>query len=80
MSQDSNQWQTQIEACESLKEWDDIRVKLLGKSGLITLMLKELGGLSPENKKIKGAQINALKENTLALLNTKKTALKTANL
>lgn len=75
MSQDLNHWQQQIAASQSLKQLDDLRVHLLGKSGVITGLLKGLGAIAPEERREKGAQINQLKETVQSLIETKKTEL-----
>ena len=75
MSQDLKYWHLEIEKCDSLKQWDDMRLTLLGKTGSITLMLKELGKLAPEDRKARGAQINQLKESVSHLLEAKKESL-----
>lgn len=68
-------WRQEIEACESLVGLDGIRVRLLGKNGQLTEMLKELGGLDPESRKTKGAEINALKTAVLDVLESRKDVL-----
>ena len=55
-------WKQAIEACESPQSLEDIRVQLLGKSGLITQQLKELGKLSPELRREHGALLNAIRD------------------
>jgi phenylalanyl-tRNA synthetase alpha chain len=52
----------EIAAAESLDALDQLRVHLLGKSGLVTEQLKLLGKLPPEERKARGAEINALKD------------------
>lgn len=78
MSQASLQqeWLQQIQALESLTALDDLRVHLLGKNGLVTQQLKTLGTLAPEERKSKGAEINALKEHITLAIEEKKTLLK----
>jgi phenylalanyl-tRNA synthetase alpha chain len=38
-----------------------LRVELLGKSGVLTQALKQLGGMEPEARKARGAELNILK-------------------
>lgn len=61
MSQQVQQWQLEINATQSIRSLEDLRIRLLGKSGEITSMLKTLGSLPPEERKEKGAEINQLK-------------------
>ena len=44
-----------------LRAWDAIRVGVLGKSGALTNLLKELGKAAPEERKARGAALNVLK-------------------
>jgi hypothetical protein len=53
-----------------------VRVGALGKKGSISELLKTLGGMSPEERKTKGAQINALKDKANEAIAAKRTALK----
>lgn len=62
MSQAIQNWKEEIHQCNSLKELDDIRIRLLGKTGEITQMLKTLGTLDADLRREKGAEINQLKE------------------
>lgn len=47
---------------------DDVRVRYLGKKGQLTVLLKGLGSLSPEERPKAGAAINAAKEQVQAWL------------
>jgi phenylalanyl-tRNA synthetase alpha chain len=74
-SQGLQHWQQSIESCISTKELEDMRVKLLGKSGAITLMLKELGTLPAEQRKQRGAEINALKDQVVSTIEQRRYSL-----
>ena len=52
----------QISNATSFEGLDALRVSLLGKSGLITLQLKQLGSIAAEQRKAAGEQINRSKE------------------
>jgi len=52
----------QIEQAASLQELDDLRVATFGKKGFLTLLLKDLGTQSLEEKRLKGALLNQEKE------------------
>jgi len=60
----------EIDAAATPQALEDIRVSALGKKGRVTMLLKELGGLSVEEKKTFGAALNQLKNNINARLNT----------
>ncbi|MCE2715821.1 MAG: phenylalanine--tRNA ligase subunit alpha [Pseudomonadota bacterium] len=69
------QWLQQIQTASNLAELDDLRVHLLGKNGVITQQLKTLGTLSPEERKTKGAEINALKDEIVLAIDKQKETL-----
>ena len=54
-------WLDRIESAQTLPELEEIRVALFGKNGVITVQLKGLGSLSPDQKREKGLEINALR-------------------
>src|SRR3954454_8549781 len=56
------------------------RVAALGKSGSVTALLKTLGGLSPDERKVQGPAINGLKDRVNAALNAKREGFKGAAL
>jgi phenylalanyl-tRNA synthetase alpha chain len=49
-------------SAESLEALDALRVRLLGKQGEVTALLKQLGSLPPEQRKAQGEQINRLRD------------------
>jgi phenylalanyl-tRNA synthetase alpha chain len=57
-----------------------VRVAALGKSGSITALLKTLGTLSPEERKLQGPSINGLKDRVNAALAARRDAFKGAAL
>ena len=59
---------------------DTVRVSALGKTGRISGLLKTLGTLPPEERKVTGAAINALRDEIQASLDTKKATLEAAHL
>ena len=59
---------------------ENAKAKYLGKSGRLTELLKALGALSPEEKKSRGALINAAKQQVEAALNARRQALADAEL
>ena len=69
-----------IDSAASAKALDDIRVQFTGKSGELTAELKTLGTLPPEERKAKGAEVNAARDQITAALDAKKTTLEAAEL
>ena len=53
--------QKELEVCSTMEALEEVRVKYLGKKGLITELLKDMKNLSPEEKKEFGQAVNVLK-------------------
>ena len=71
---------TDITQATQLAELETIRVAFLGKKGQITAQMKTLGGLDPETRKARGAQINVAKQRLIDALEAKKVELEQAEL
>ncbi|PHV10118.1 phenylalanine--tRNA ligase subunit alpha [Chitinimonas sp. BJB300] len=56
-------------------ELENVKARYLGKSGALTELLKQLGALSPEDKRTQGAVINQAKQTFEAALNGRRDAL-----
>ncbi len=69
-----------IERAATLPALDALRVGLLGKSGIVTGALKTLGALAPDERKARGAQVNALKQRLADSLAARKQVLERAGL
>lgn len=65
----------EIAGASSHPNLQEIRVKYLGKKGVITAALKSLGTLPPEARPQAGAAINVVKEELLTAVETRKEAL-----
>ncbi len=61
----------------SLHELEDMRVSALGKKGALTLLMKELGEKTPEERRTLGAELNTLKEALTTALDQRKAQLET---
>ncbi|MBC7992292.1 MAG: phenylalanine--tRNA ligase subunit alpha [Rhizobacter sp.] len=59
---------------------ENAKARYLGKAGRVTELLKALGALPPEEKKARGAEINAAKQHVEAALNARRQALADAEL
>src|SRR3954469_6757522 len=57
-----------------------VRVSALGKSGSVTALLKTLGGMTPDERKVQGPAINGLRDRVNAALNARREAFKGAAL
>jgi phenylalanyl-tRNA synthetase alpha chain len=67
----------EIQAAPTLQLLQDLRVKYLGKKGLVTQQLKDLGSLSPDEKKRIGQEVNALKQRLEQAVDSRKAELET---
>jgi phenylalanyl-tRNA synthetase alpha chain len=70
----------QIADAGDLDALDALRVALLGKSGEITLQLKQLGTLAPEQRKLAGEAINRAKDAVADAVSARKLQLEQAAL
>ena len=66
------------EAAADLRALDEVRVRYLGKNGLFTERLKQLGQLPAEERKVAGQAINQAKQTLLAALAARRQALEDA--
>ncbi|HKE46435.1 MAG TPA: phenylalanine--tRNA ligase subunit alpha, partial [Rhodanobacteraceae bacterium] len=69
-----------IAAAPTLESLDALRVSLLGRSGAITVALKSLGALPPEERKARGAEVNRAKDRIAEAIAARKTVLEKAEL
>jgi phenylalanyl-tRNA synthetase alpha chain len=65
----------QISQAASLAGLDQVRVQYLGKTGLLTGQLKQLGQLPAEERKAAGQEINRVKQSLLAAIDARKESL-----
>src|SRR3954453_22123517 len=71
---------TAIAAAAAEPPLEAVAVAALGKSGSGAALLKTLGGLSPDERKVQGPAINGLKDRVNAALNARKEGFKGAAL
>lgn len=71
---------SRIALADDLDTVETLRVEFLGKQGSISGLLKTLGKLDPEARKLEGPRIHALRESVSEALAARKTALETAAL
>lgn len=68
----------QLKAGKSAEELEQLRVQLLGKSGELTGILRQMGKLAPEERAAVGAEANRVKQAVEAALNERRAALEAA--
>ena len=66
---------SEISSASDLSSLDDIRVAALGKKGEVSLKMRELGKMSPDEKKVMGPALNGLKNALNAAVEARKIAL-----
>src|ERR1019366_4536008 len=64
-----------IAAAGDLDEIERLRVSLLGKKGSIALLMRALGDMSPDERRLAGQTLNQLKDVVSAALDARKEAL-----
>ena len=64
-----------ISRSANIDQLEQVRVRLLGKKGEITTLLKSLGGMDPEARRTAGARINEAKDSLLAAIEDKRARL-----
>ena len=67
-----------LDAAETPAILEELRVKLLGKKGELTAVLKLMGKLSPEERPVMGQLANSVRADIEAKLDERKTALQAA--
>jgi phenylalanyl-tRNA synthetase alpha chain len=75
-----SQAQQEIHNASDLAALDQLRVHFLGKKGLLTAQLKQLGKLPPEQRPQAGKAINEAKKTLQQAIETRSKALQTAKL
>ncbi len=71
---------TQIADAASEDALEELRVAAVGKKGEVSLQMRELGKMTPEERQVAGPKLNALKDEINAALAAKKEALADAAL
>ena len=69
-----------LDAAENTAALEELRIKLLGKKGELTAVLKMMGKLTPEERPVMGQLANAVRAEIEAKLESRKTALSAAAL
>ena len=67
-------------ARSGLEDLEQIRVRLLGKKGEITALLKSLGAMDPEARRAAGARINDAKNSLVAAIDERRAVLEAQKL
>ncbi len=66
---------TEISAAPDSRDLEQLRVNYLGKKGRVTELLKQLGGMAPEERKVFGDRVNRVKDLLAAAISARGTQL-----
>ncbi len=66
----------EINSCKDLKQLSDLKVKYLGKKGELTVVLRGMGSLSPEERPVIGSLVNQVRDELNELFDKKEKELK----
>ena len=69
-----------LTATTTLREWDAIRIAVLGRNGRLTMLLRDLGKTPANQRRDRGVALNQLKEHLTEAIEARKTALEDADL
>ncbi len=69
-----------VAAADTVDAVEQLRVGALGKSGVVTALLKTLGAMTPEERQLRGPVIHDLRESVTAAIAGRKAALEQAAL
>lgn len=75
LAQIGEELRKELDGADALQSLEQLRVKVLGKKGSLTALLRGMGGLSPEERPKMGQMINDAREKLTALLDEKQQEL-----
>jgi phenylalanyl-tRNA synthetase alpha chain len=75
-----NKYLTAVAAATDEAALENVRLAALGKKGEVSLRMRELGGMSPEDRQVAGPALNALKDELTSALAARKASLADAAL
>jgi phenylalanyl-tRNA synthetase alpha chain len=71
---------TEISASDDLQQLDDLRVLYLGKKGEVTAQLKSLGSMEPDQRRLFGQAVNAVRDALNQAITARRKTLESAAL
>ncbi|ATU72519.1 Phenylalanyl-tRNA synthetase alpha chain [Gluconacetobacter sp. SXCC-1] len=69
-----------LAAATDQRAWDAVRVATLGKSGTLTALLKQLGRMTPDERRTRGAALNRLRDELSRMIDARGQELEAAAL
>jgi phenylalanyl-tRNA synthetase alpha chain len=80
LDQMTREWLERVERAADLPALEAERVAALGKQGAVTLLLKSLGGMTPDQRQVEGPRIHALREAVTQAIAARKAQVEAAEL
>ena len=78
IKQISNDFDTELQSVQDLQQLEELRIKYIGRNGLISSLFDELKNVPKEEKPILGKSLNALRNNATENFNSLKTKFESA--
>ncbi|MBA3667087.1 MAG: phenylalanine--tRNA ligase subunit alpha [Sphingomonas sp.] len=75
-----SRFEADIASAADLAALDAVRVAAIGKLGVVTQLLKTLGGMTPEERRVEGPRLNTLREGVTAAIAKRKSVLENTEL
>ena len=70
----------QVNGADTPEKLEEARVAILGKKGALTAQMKQLGGMTPDERKVAGPALNMAKQEVTALIEEKANAFQNEEL
>ena len=80
ISKIKNESLEEIEKCSNIQDLNECKVRYLGRKGALTVVLRGMGALSPEERPVIGSLVNEVRDELEALISDKENEFKTAEL
>ena len=78
IKQISNDFDTELQSVQDLQQLEELRIKYIGRNGLVSSLFDELKNVPKEEKPILGKSLNALRNNATENFNSLKTKFESA--
>src|SRR5882757_614733 len=75
-----NETDAALAAATDLRAWDAVRIAVMGRSGTLTGLLRDLGKTTPDQRRERGAALNRLKDALTAAIEIRREELEDAAL
>jgi phenylalanyl-tRNA synthetase alpha chain len=76
ISEIAKEFESKLASAKDAQQAEALRIEFLGRKGKVTLLLQQIGNLPPDEKRVFGQQVNALKNHVEQLLQSRLGELK----